>query len=100
MDFHRWPFIDKGFIENFQGLYERSMRMEPLYEFRSQKHQFLLKQVGIYLPQSIFSSDQLYFAMPRVTSRKGLKILLINEEGEDTHVTSNVVYKEVFQNIW
>ncbi|KEH39630.1 hypothetical protein MTR_2g104950 [Medicago truncatula] len=29
MVFHRWPFIDKGFVENFQGLYERSMRMEP-----------------------------------------------------------------------
>ena len=29
MVFHRWPFIDKGLVENFQGLYERSMRMEP-----------------------------------------------------------------------
>ncbi|KEH31053.1 hypothetical protein MTR_4g088720 [Medicago truncatula] len=31
MVFHRWPFIDKGLVENFQGFYERSMRMEPRY---------------------------------------------------------------------
>jgi len=29
MVFHRWSFIDKGLVENFQGLYERSMRKEP-----------------------------------------------------------------------
>jgi len=29
MCFHRWSFIERGLFENFQGLYERSMRMEP-----------------------------------------------------------------------
>ena len=52
-----------------------------------------LNQVGIYLPQPVFSHGQLYVIVSRVTSRKRLKILLINEEGEDNDVTSNVVYK-------
>lgn len=58
-----------------------------------------LSQVGLYLPRSVFSHGQLYVAMSRVTSRKGLKILLLDEDGDDTDVTSNVVYKEVFQNV-
>jgi len=58
-----------------------------------------LNQVGIYLPQSVFSHGQLYIAMYRVTSRKDLNIFVINDEGEDIDVTFNVVYKEVFQNV-
>ncbi|KEH36433.1 hypothetical protein MTR_2g007943 [Medicago truncatula] len=27
MVFHRWPFIDKGLVENFQGLYERFLSL-------------------------------------------------------------------------
>jgi len=34
-----------------------------------------LNHVGMYLPQSVFWHDQLYVAISRVTSRKGLKIL-------------------------
>ena len=29
MVFHRWPFIERGLFGAFQGLYERSMGMEP-----------------------------------------------------------------------
>jgi len=59
-----------------------------------------LKQVDIYLQQPVFSHVQLNVAISRVTSRDDLKILLTNDDGDCTSTTSNVVYKEVFQNVW
>jgi len=51
-----------------------------------------LKHVGI-------SYGQLYVAISKVPSRKGLKLLIINEDGEDDTVTSNVVYRKVLRNV-
>ena len=53
----------------------------------------------IYLPQSIFSYGRLYVLCLELLRRKGLKILVTDEKCEYVNVTSNVVYKEIFQNV-
>ncbi|XP_015886689.3 uncharacterized protein LOC132799134 [Ziziphus jujuba] len=58
-----------------------------------------LSHVRLYLKQPIFNHGQLYVAVSKVTNRKGLKILIYNKDGEPTNSTTNVVLKEVFQNL-
>ncbi|XP_010451099.1 PREDICTED: uncharacterized protein LOC104733194 [Camelina sativa] len=58
-----------------------------------------LKQVALYLPQSVFTHGQLYVALSHVTSNTGLKILDATAEKNGTGGVMNIVYKEVFNNI-
>ena len=58
-----------------------------------------LGYVGLYLPNPVFSHGQLYVAFSRVTNKKGLRVLALDEEGRPTDKTINVVYKEVLSNL-
>lgn len=58
-----------------------------------------LSHVGIYLPKPVFTHGQLYVALSRVTSKNGLKMLILDEENRVCSETVNVVYREVFNNV-
>ena len=54
-----------------------------------------LSKVGLYLPRPVFTHGQLYVALSRVKSKKGLKVVIVDTDGHITNTTTNVVYKEV-----
>jgi hypothetical protein len=56
-----------------------------------------LSRVEVYLPKPVFTHGQLYVAVSQVTSRKCLKLLILDEDNNVWKETTNVLYCEVFQ---
>ncbi|KAL4583321.1 hypothetical protein LXL04_007891 [Taraxacum kok-saghyz] len=56
-----------------------------------------ISNVGVYLPEPVFSHGQLYVALSRGISRGNTKVLVksVEKSNVDEGYTSNVVYKEV-----
>jgi ATP-dependent DNA helicase PIF1 len=50
-----------------------------------------LSHVGIYLSKPVFTHGQMYVAVSRITSRKGLKMLILDEENRVCTETTIVV---------
>ena len=62
----------------------------------NKSHGQTLTEVGIYLPQSVFTHGQLYVAMSRVKSYNGLQFALEPPSEISmamTNYTNNVVFK-------
>ncbi|PNX72649.1 ATP-dependent DNA helicase PIF1, partial [Trifolium pratense] len=58
-----------------------------------------LSKVGLYLPRPVFTHGQLYVAVSRVTNKKGLKILILDEDDKPCTTTANVVFPEIFHHL-
>ncbi|XP_071727834.1 uncharacterized protein [Rutidosis leptorrhynchoides] len=58
-----------------------------------------LSNVGLYLRKLGFTHGKLYVAVSRVTTKKGLKVIILDNDGNDSNTTKNVVYKEVLRSI-
>ena len=59
-----------------------------------------LQNVGFWLNDSCFTHGQLYVAVSRVGSPSNIKLAIRKDHGSTSHLTRNVVFKNVFQNIF
>ncbi|XP_020102972.1 uncharacterized protein LOC109720334 [Ananas comosus] len=82
----KWPFVLK----------RRQFPVRVSYAMTINKSQGqTLKKVGLYLSHPVFSHGQLYVAVSRVTSRKGLRILLKHKDKEPEGPMENVLLSQL-----
>jgi ATP-dependent DNA helicase PIF1 len=55
-----------------------------------------LSNVVVYLKNPVFTHGQVYVAFSRVTSKKGLKVLIEDENEKAYDETKNIIYREIF----
>jgi len=65
----------------------------------NKSHGQSLSTVGLFLKKRVFVHGQLYVVLSRVNNPIGLKVVILNENGDYYSSTSNVVYKEIFKNL-
>ncbi|XP_071694640.1 uncharacterized protein [Rutidosis leptorrhynchoides] len=58
-----------------------------------------LANVGLFLPKPVFSHGQLYVALSRVTSKNGLKVLILNKDNELSDTTKNPGSQLICKNV-
>lgn len=58
-----------------------------------------LAKIGIYLPEPIFKHEQLYVALSRATSSKGLRVVIEPQPDQPPNTTKNIVYKDFMRKI-
>ncbi|GJY78354.1 replication protein A 70 kDa DNA-binding subunit B [Tanacetum coccineum] len=58
-----------------------------------------LSKVGLYLARHVFTHGQLYVALSIVKSKRGLKVVVCDDDGNVSKTTTNIVYKEVFHGL-
>ncbi|KAK4594131.1 hypothetical protein RGQ29_017994 [Quercus rubra] len=86
----KWPFVLK----------RRQFPVSVCFAMTINKSQGQsLQRVGLYLDRPVFSHGQLYVAVSRVTSKDGLRILIVENDYGDRFHTKNIVYKEIFDNL-
>ena len=58
-----------------------------------------MSKVGLYLEQFAFFHRQLYVAVSRVKSKRGLKVLCCDNDGNYANSTTNVKYRKVLHRL-